>query len=102
MQLDPTETNFFAENPWRTLLNLYWPQRRCVLLAMVAYLFKFSPLLILPVVTANLTNIIARGGTGAMKSLCINAAVGAIAIIQNIPSAMIYVDFLSRAVRDVE
>lgn len=102
MQLDFTETNFCAENPWRTLLNLYWPQRRWVLLAMVAYLFKFSPLLILPVVTANLTNIIAHSGTGGMKSLWINATVGAIAIFQNIPSAMFYVDFLSRAVRNVE
>ena len=35
-------------------------------------------------------------------SLWINAAVGAIAVVQNIPSAMLYVDFLSRAVRNVE
>jgi ATP-binding cassette, subfamily B, bacterial len=102
MQLDSTETIFNAEKPWRTLLNLYRPQRRWVLLAMVAYLFKFSPLLILPVVTANLTNIIAHSSAGGMRSLWLNAIVGAAAIIQNIPSAMLYVDFLSRAVRNVE
>ncbi len=102
MQLDSIEINFCAERPWRTLLNLYRPQRRWVLLAMVSYLFKFSPLLILPIVTANLTNIIAHTGSGGMRSLWINSIVGALAIVQNIPSAMFYVDFLSRAVRNVE
>jgi ATP-binding cassette subfamily B protein len=102
MQLDYTDKNFCADNLWRTLLNLYWPERRWVLLAMVSYLFKASPLWILPVVTANIVDIIAHRSDGGLRSLCINAAVGAAAIVQNIPSAMLYVDFLSRAVRNVE
>jgi ATP-binding cassette, subfamily B, bacterial len=102
MQLDSVEKNFSADKPWRTLLNLYWPERRWVFAAMISYLFKFSPVLILPVVTANLTDIIAHHNASGLKSLRINAAVGAIAIMQNIPSAMLYVDFLSRAVRNVE
>jgi ATP-binding cassette, subfamily B, bacterial len=102
MQLDPVELDFDGKRPWRTLLKLYWPERRSVALAMVAYLFKFSPLLVLPVVTANLTNLIATGGEDRMRSLWTNAIVGAAAILQNIPSAMLYVDFLSRAVRNVE
>jgi ATP-binding cassette subfamily B protein len=102
MQPDSVENQFRANQPWRTLLNLYWPERRWVLLAMASYLFKASPLWVLPVVTANLTNVIAHRGAGGLKSLWINAAVGAVAIVQNIPSAMLYVDFLSRAVRNVE
>jgi ATP-binding cassette subfamily B protein len=102
MQIDSIENKFRADRPWQTLLKLYWPERRWVLLAMISYLFKASPLWVLPVVTANLTDIIARGGPGAMRSLSINAIVGAFAIAQNIPSAVLYVDFLSRAVRNVE
>jgi ATP-binding cassette subfamily B protein len=102
MQLDPVEIQFDGQRPWRTLLNLYWPERRAVLLAMLAYLFKASPLWILPVITANIIDIVAHCSEGGMRSLWINAAVGALAIMQNIPSAMLYVDFLSRAVRNAE
>src|ERR1035437_5249339 len=102
MQLDPVENNFRADKPWRTLLNLYRPERRWVFAAMISYLFKASPLWILPVVTANLTDIIAHRSAGGLRSLWINVAVGTVAIVQNIPSAMLYVDFLSRAVRNAE
>jgi ATP-binding cassette, subfamily B, bacterial len=102
MHLDPLEIQFDGRRPWRTLVNLYWPERRAVLLAMLAYLFKASPLWILPVVTANIIDVLAHRGDGGLRSLWINAAVGAVAIVQNIPSAMLYVNFLSRAVRNVE
>jgi ATP-binding cassette subfamily B protein len=102
MQLDPVENNFRADKPWRTLLNLYWPERRWVLFAAISYLFKASPLWVLPVVTAHIIDIIAHRSDGGMKSLLINAAVGAVAILQNIASAAVYVNVLSRAVRNVE
>jgi ATP-binding cassette subfamily B protein len=102
MQLDPVENNFRADKPWRTLLNLYRPERRWVFAAMISYLFKACPLWILPVITANLTDIIAHRSAGGLRSLWINVAVGTVAIVQNIPSAMLYVDFLSRSVRNVE
>ena len=102
MLSDPIENDFRADKPWRTLLNLYRPERRWVFAAMISYLFKASPLWVLPVVTANLTDIIAHRSAGGLRSLWINAVVGTIAIVQNIPSAMLYVDFLSRAVRNVE
>jgi ATP-binding cassette subfamily B protein len=102
MKLDPVEIQIDSQRPWRTLFNLYWPERRWIFPAMASYLFKFSPLLILPVVTANLTNLIAVGGADRLKSLWLNTLVGAVAILQNIPSAILYVDFLSRAVRNVE
>jgi ATP-binding cassette subfamily B protein len=102
MQLDSTEKDFIAAKPWRTLLNLYWPERRWVFLAMLSYLFKASPLWVLPVVTANIIDVIAHRKAGGMQTLWINATVGAVSIVQNIPSAMLYVNFLSRAVRNVE
>lgn len=102
MQLDSIENNFFATNPWRTLLNLYRPERRWVVLAIIAYLFKASPVWILPVITANIVDIIAQRTPGGLKELWLNAGIGAVMILQNIPSAVLYVNYLSRAVRNVE
>jgi ATP-binding cassette subfamily B protein len=99
---DSVENDFRADHPWRTLANLYWPERRWVVLAVVSYLFKASPLWVLPVITANIIDILAHRGPGGVHALLINAAVGMVSIAQNIPSAVVYVDSLSRAVRNVE
>jgi ATP-binding cassette subfamily B protein len=97
-----TPIRFDAQRPWRTLLELYWPERRAVLLAALSYLFKASPLWILPVVTANIIDLVAQPPEHGLRWLGINVAVGALAIGQNIPAAMVYVNYLSRAVRNVE
>ncbi len=95
-------SGFQSGKPWRTLWALYRPQRRDLLLGELAYLFKASPVWVLPIVTANVIDIIARRPPGGMTSLGWNAAVGAALIIQNIPSGLIYARFTSRAIRGVE
>src|SRR5487761_2540801 len=102
MQLDPVEIQFDGRRPWRTLGRLYWPERRSVALALASYLFKASPVWILPVITANIIDIIAHRSAGGMRALWINVIIGAVAIIQNVPSAALYVTFLSRSIRNVE
>ena len=102
MQLDPVEIQFDGRRPWRTLWRLYWPERRSVTLALVSYLFKASPVWILPVITANIIDIIAHRSEGGLRALWINVVIGTVAIAQNIPSAALYVTFLSRSIRNVE
>jgi ATP-binding cassette subfamily B protein len=102
MKLDPVEIQFDGARPWRTLARLYWPERRSVAFALISYLFKASPVWILPVVTANIIDVLAHRGDRSLRSLWINAAVGAVSILQNVPSAALYVAFLSRSVRNVE
>ena len=102
MPLDPMEIQFQAERPWQTLLNLYWPERRWIGMALLSYLFKASPVWVLPVVTANLTDLITSRGKGGLHALWLNAGLGALAIAQNIPAAVSYVNYLSRGVRNVE
>ena len=99
---EPVDIQFNAQRPWRTLVNLYWPERRWVGLALLSYLFKASPVWILPVVTANIIDVIARHRDGGLRALWINAIIGAVAIAQNIPSAAVYVSYLSRGIRSVE
>ncbi|TAK94461.1 MAG: ABC transporter ATP-binding protein, partial [Verrucomicrobia bacterium] len=102
MQLDSVEIQFDGRRPWRTLARLFWPERRSVALALVSYLFKASPVWILPVITANIIDVLAHRGEGGLRALWINVAVGAISILQNIPAAAFYVSFLSRSIRNVE
>src|ERR1019366_3701083 len=101
MSPDPVEFEFDGKRPWRTLFRLYLPERRSVVLAMLTYLVKASPLWILPVITANIIDFIAHGQSNGLDLLWKNAAVGCVAIVLNVPSAMLYVRFLSRAVRTV-
>lgn len=102
MQLDSVETSFCAGKSWRTLLNLYWPEKRWILLALFSYLFKASPVWILPVITANIIDIIGHHRAMATRSLWINTIIGALAIAQNIPATAFYIAHLSQGVRNVE
>src|SRR5690242_9272042 len=102
MNFDPVDIQFDGRRPWRTLANLYWPERRWVGLALLSYLFKASPVWILPVITANIIDVLAHHAAGGIRILWINAAIGAAAIVQNIPTAAAYVSCLSRSVRNVE
>lgn len=102
MYPDSVELEFRSNRPWTTLARLYWPERRAVALALLSYLFKASPVWILPVVTANIIDLVSRPRAGGLQALGLNATCGAIAIAQNIPSAALYVSFLSRAIRNVE
>lgn len=68
MELDLVEIQFDGRHPWRTLFHLFWPERRAALLAMLAYLFKASTLWILPVVTANIIDVILRRANRILHS----------------------------------
>jgi len=84
------------------LLELYWPERRWVLAGEIAFLCKASPVWILPLVTANIIDIIAKRRAGGFGALATNAGIGAAFIVQNIPTGYLFAKFISRAIRNVE
>ena len=102
MRDDSLAGDFESGKPWRTLWALYRPQRRDLLLGELCYLFKASPVWGLPIVTANVIDIVARHPADGLGSLWWNAAVGAVLIVQNVPSGLLYARFTSRAIRGVE
>ncbi len=102
MHTDPIENDFQSGHPWKTLVRLYWPDRRPVLLVVLLYVIKASAIWILPIVTANIIDIVAHPGPHALASLWINAIVGAVSVVQNILTHVLYADHLSRAIRNVE
>jgi ATP-binding cassette subfamily B protein len=96
------DIHFKARHPWRTLANLYRPERRRLWLAVLFNLVKVMPVWVLPVVTANIVDVLARPGPEALPRLWLNAAIGGLAILQNVFTASLYVRYLSGAVRNVE
>lgn len=102
MNDDASAVVFHPGKPWQTLRALYRPRRRDVFAGIVAYLFKASPVWGLPIITANIIDIVAGGREGGLHGILLNAGIGALLIVQNIPSGVLYARFTSRAIRGVE
>ena len=77
-------------------------QRRDLIVGEVFYLLKASPVWVIPIVTANIIDAVPMSRDVGMRSLWLNVAVGAIMIVLNIPTGMLYGRFTSRAIRGME
>ncbi len=86
----------------RFLVALYRGNFLNLFLSLLFFLIKSLPVYVLPVVTANIINIVSHPSAHAMRSLWINFAVIAVIILQNIPTHTWYVSYMSRAIRHVE
>ena len=93
---------YCGEKPWRSLWSLY--RRHWGKLALAAFYFviKGAPSWAMPVITANVINIISAPHPGALRDLGINALVLAVLLIENVPFHCLYVRKLSLATRSVE
>lgn len=98
----PVDLQFESRRPWRTLGNLYRPEQRRLWLAGLFYLVKAAPVWVLPVITANIVDLLAHPGPEVQRKLALNALIGAGAILQNVFTGTLYVRCLSGAVRNVE
>lgn len=105
--LSPTTTvsrerKFHGDRPWRTLLSLYWPERGHFALATLFWFVKSSPTWALPVITANVIDIISAPQTHRLSSLWWNAGCGLLIILQNAVTHVWHYNALSLAVRRTE
>lgn len=96
------ERRYQGENPFRTLLYLYSGQKSRITLAAIFFVIKQSPVWIMPLITANIIDIVTRGGPNTLGSLWFNAMIMAILLVQNIPTHYLYVRSLSLAARTME
>lgn len=102
MRTRGVEFHFQAKRPWQNLFSLYQEERFRLLWALIAYLFKASPIWILPVVTANIIDIVSQNIQNGHRAIWINSIIAAVAIAQNVLSAAVYVRLLSHSIRNVE
>lgn len=94
------EHGYVGESPIRTLLYLFEEQKLRVFLAFILFSIKHSPSWVIPLLTANIIDIITSHKS--TTSLLINIAILIAVTLQNWPVNVLYVKFQSRAIREVE
>ena len=88
--------------PFRMLLKIYRRFWRELLYAMFLYLIKHSPVVCLPIVTANIINFVAYPEARDPTELAVQLALLFLLLILNIPTHMLYTKYYSKVTRRVE
>lgn len=91
---------FKGESPLRTLRYLLSGQRKNIILAMIFFSIKHSPAWLIPVITANMIDIVVQKKSST--DLAVNAFFLVFVVLQNFPANLLYVNFLATAIRDTE
>ncbi len=95
----------FEENkghPLKTFMALFKGYYHNLILAGIFFFIKHSPVLVFPIVTANIINLIIENKLGSLHSIIINAIVISVLLILNLPMADLQMHFRSIAQRSVE
>ncbi|MFD2657341.1 ABC transporter ATP-binding protein [Gracilibacillus thailandensis] len=87
---------------FRTLHVMYRGHYLKLFVSFIFFLLKHSPVWILPIVTANLINFASDPSSYDVRYLWMNIIVLTIVIIQNLPSQILHISFMSKAIRHVE
>lgn len=93
---------FNNNKPLITLLYMYKGNWGKLLLSIIFFIIKNSPVWIIPIVTANIINIASNPTKYNLRSLWLNLIIAILAIVQNIPTQMMHIKYLSEPVRYVE
>ncbi|WP_433085458.1 ABC transporter ATP-binding protein [Dactylosporangium sp. CA-052675] len=89
--------DFDGRRPVRTTMRLLAPGKWRLLLATLAFAVKDSPIWLLPLLTANIIDVVVQHRP--IAQLWLNAAVLAVILLQNIPMHMLWVRQMSLIVR---
>jgi ATP-binding cassette subfamily B protein len=93
---------FNNNNPLITLLYMYKGNWGKLLVSIMFFIVKNSPVWIIPIVTANIINIASNPSKYSLGSLKLNLIIAILAIIQNVPTHMMHIKYLAQPVRYVE
>jgi len=94
------ERRYQGEHPFRTLWFLAAKERWKFILASLLFLVKHSPVWVLPLLTANIINVVV--GQLPLSQLWGNMIILIVLLLQNIPLHYLYARMLSQAVRSIE
>lgn len=86
----------------KILLSLFGGYIKELLISMFFFILKTSPCLALPVVTANIIDLVTLRPDGFLRSIIINVAVIAFLTVMNIPTHAMYAKYQSVVLRQVE
>lgn len=78
------------------ILSSYWAR---LLFSMFMFIIKTSPAWIIPILTANIINVVTVGGE--MSEILINALILVLLVLQNIPTHIIYARHTDKTIRNI-
>ena len=90
------------KHPIRTLLSFYKGQYHLLIFAAICYIIKKSPQWMIPIVTANLIDLVVEQPENMMQKIVLNVVFLAVLLILNIPFHYLYVKSEAVATRNVE
>lgn len=91
-----------SNRPFRTLIVLYSQDWGNIGRGMGFYCLKHSPEWLRPLILANIIDIISQPEGHTLRELCLNGAVLAASILQNIPTHYLHRQYMSQAIRSME
>lgn len=94
--------SFHTSDPLKTLYHLYKGNYHRLVLSTIFYIIKHSPAWILPIVSANIINIVSNPAKHNLHEIWVNIAIILIMVIQNIYTNSLFVRYHSEAIRSVE
>ncbi|WP_129843300.1 ABC transporter ATP-binding protein [Streptomyces sp. RFCAC02] len=95
----PLEHRYQGEHPVRTLVYLFGEARFRLLTAVLAFIVKHSPVWLLPLITANIIDIVVEKRPAS--ELWVNTLVLVIVLLMNYPTHLLYVRCMHGSVRRV-
>ena len=102
----PDYENLFVEEAYNRrgggsgiLKKLAKENRWSIIISSLLYLIKHSPTLLIPIITANIIDIVSTGGD--VKHIYINIGVLILLLLQNIPCHILYSKYLDRVLRTI-
>lgn len=97
---DILEPFYSGEHSLKTLWQLVADQQRKLILAAILFIIKHSPVWILPMLTANIIDVVVYDLP--LSQLWTNAIILVVLLLQNVPLHYLYARLLSQAIRSME
>lgn len=97
--LPAPHTRVWQDRPFRSLIALHAPYRGRVLAALCVFPLKDSPQWLMPVITAQVIDIVVAGGPA--HALLLWSAIAVVALAQNYPTHVLYTRLYLGAVRHI-
>lgn len=86
----------------KTLLAMYQGRYIQLALSVLFFVIKHSPAWVMPMVIANIINVITSGAEDAPRRILFNAGLMILLVLQNVPTNYIHTYFYAKAIRQVE
>jgi ATP-binding cassette subfamily B protein len=98
----PLEFKYHGTHPFKKLLYLYHGQYGKIILSIVLFAIKHSPVWILPVIIARMITIVSDTGKYTIADLWLVGFIFLVIILQNIPMHTLYVRVFSGALNTMQ